>query len=296
MRSNVKIIFIVAVCSLLNAACADFQDVFVGSAKTSPKSAPREVVTESSDEKIDVALESPRPEKIKIHIKKEKKQIVVDPTSGTRLPITTKQGTYYFVGPGDALATIAERYKIPAVELAQINNLFEGELTIGRRLFIPNKRTKADFLDVTEIIKHEKIIKDRSNKKPNFKWPLDTYVQTSPFGWRRGRFHAGLDLSIKPGTPIYAAADGSVVYSKRFAGYGNLIVIKHAQNYYTAYAHTQSVFVTEGKKVKQGAQIATVGMTGRSSGPHLHFEVHKGADAIDPVTVMPPPPPTATQR
>mgnify|MGYP001583466374 CR=1 FL=1 len=138
------------------------------------------------------------------------------------------------------------------------------------------------------MIKESKLEKDRSKGTVKFTYPLKDSVLTSRFGMRRGRLHSGLDLAAKVGTPIYAVADGRVIFAKRFAGYGNLIVLKHDKNYFSAYAHASNLMVSQGGKVRQGQQIGAVGMTGRSTGPHLHFEIHKGVTAIDPATVLPP--------
>lgn len=201
--------------------------------------------------------------------------------------IVTSKGVYYFVKPGDSLKSIARQFKYDPEEVAQINDLFESSLVVGRRIFIPNKKTRDDYLSVTRVIKESKLEKDRSKGTVKFIYPLQEYVLTSRFGMRRGRLHSGLDLAAKVGTPIYAVADGRVIFAKRFAGYGNLIVVKHDKNYFSAYAHASNLMVSQGGKVRQGQQIGAVGMTGRSTGPHLHFEIHKGVTAIDPASILP---------
>lgn len=204
-----------------------------------------------------------------------------------RAPIVTKKGTYYFVQPGDTLVDIADRNKISRQNLAQINNLYDSKLVIGRRLFIPNKKNRNEFISVTEVIKQEKLQRFSSTRKLKLQWPVKNFVLTSGYGWRRGRMHDGIDLSAKRGTPMYAAADGQVLFAERFAGYGNLIVIKHVGNFFTAYAHADSVHVKKGQKIKAGEQIGTVGNTGRSTGPHLHFELHKRTQSVDPMSMLP---------
>ena len=106
---------------------------------------------------------------------------------------------------------------------------------------------------------------------------------TSPYGWRNigagPEFHYGVDLANSTGTPIWAAADGVVSYAAPLSSYGNAIIITHSidgQIYATVYAHLNSINVSVGTEVSQGQQIATMGSTGRSTGPHLHFEVHVG--------------------
>lgn len=126
-----------------------------------------------------------------------------------------------------------------------------------------------------------------SQKKTKFIWPVKGGIVTSRFGNRRGRHHDGIDISAKRGTPVLAAKDGKVVYAGRLSGYGNLIILKHKKNLFTAYAHSDSNKVSKGDRVKQGNIIATVGRTGRASGPHLHFEVRNKTNARNPLFFLP---------
>jgi len=103
---------------------------------------------------------------------------------------------------------------------------------------------------------------------------------TSEFGWRedpitkKTSYHSGIDIGVATGTPIYAAADGTVLYTKKLStGYGWHVVINHGGKVTTLYAHCSKIFVSDGQSVKKGDKIATVGSTGRSTGPHLHMEV-----------------------
>jgi len=109
-------------------------------------------------------------------------------------------------------------------------------------------------------------------------------VESSPFGWRWGEFHSGVDLAAPYGTPIYAAGAGVVQRAGPAEGYGNLIVIRHADGSETWYGHEEAVLVTVGEKVAAGQLIARVGSLGWSTGPHLHFEVHVDGRPVDPVT------------
>jgi len=99
---------------------------------------------------------------------------------------------------------------------------------------------------------------------------------------KRRKFHSGVDLAAKRGTPIYSAADGKVVLAGRSPTYGIYVVIQHPNAYATMYGHMQKKVVKEGIIVKQGEVIGHVGSTGRSTGPHLHFEVFKNGKNIDP--------------
>jgi murein DD-endopeptidase MepM/ murein hydrolase activator NlpD len=109
--------------------------------------------------------------------------------------------------------------------------------------------------------------------------PVTNGILGSPFGWRidplngRSALHTGLDFPSEPGTPILAAAGGVVVTQEYHPAYGNMVEIDHGNDLVTRYAHSSRVFVKKGDLVKRGQKIAEVGTTGRSTGPHLHFEV-----------------------
>jgi murein DD-endopeptidase MepM/ murein hydrolase activator NlpD len=113
-------------------------------------------------------------------------------------------------------------------------------------------------------------------------WPVSAPI-TSPFGYRWGRMHEGIDLGASYGSPIRAAASGTVIYCGWESGYGNLTVIDHGGSLATAYGHQSSIAVSCGQSVSQGQVIGYVGSTGHSTGPHLHFEVRVGGNPVDPL-------------
>lgn len=118
--------------------------------------------------------------------------------------------------------------------------------------------------------------------------PIDFARVTSQFGHRtdplkRTRtFHAGIDFGAPAGTPIHAVASGKVILAGHQATYGNVVVIEHRPGYRTLYAHASKLLVRAGQKVDAGDTIAKVGSTGRSTGAHLHFEVHHSGQRVDP--------------
>lgn len=119
-------------------------------------------------------------------------------------------------------------------------------------------------------------------------WPAKG-VFTSGYGWRWGRMHRGIDIAAPIGTPIIAAADGEVITAGwNSGGYGNLVKLRHYDGSVTLYAHNSKLLVRRGQKVKQGQQIAKMGSTGFSTGPHLHFEIHtQGNKAVNPIAYLP---------
>lgn len=125
-------------------------------------------------------------------------------------------------------------------------------------------------------------------KTHTWMWPLEQVEVTSRFGNRDGDAHEGVDLKAASGTPVYAAQAGKVIYSdSKVSGYGKMVVLKHTNGLSTVYAHNSRLLARKGQWVSQGHVIALSGATGRASGPHVHFEVRDGAEAIDPMRVLP---------
>lgn len=122
--------------------------------------------------------------------------------------------------------------------------------------------------------------------------PLDGAALTSDFGMRTHpvlggrRSHNGIDLAAPTGTPIYATADGVVSRADRFSSYGLYVQIEHGANLETRYAHMSRIAVAAGEAVRKGDIIGYVGSTGRSTGPHLHYEVRIAGDAVNPIPYM----------
>ena len=112
-------------------------------------------------------------------------------------------------------------------------------------------------------------------------WPVNGPV-VSPFGMRWGRLHAGIDIGVGYGTPIHAAASGTVIFAGWMGGYGNFVIVDHGGGLSTGYAHQSSIAVGGGS-VSQGQVIGYVGCTGHCFGPHLHFEVRINGSPVDPL-------------
>ena len=188
-------------------------------------------------------------------------------------------GVYHQVKKGQYLWRIAKIYGVDMKVIMRANRLSDpNKLRVGQYLFIP--KAKA----VLTVETHKSPI---SLKKGSFTWPVDSRRITSHYGTRKGRQHKGIDIVAPTGTRVVAAASGMVVYSGVLGGYGNLIIIDHENGYSTVYAHNSKNLVKEGDRVKRGQRIGQVGSTGRSTGPHLHFEVRKGHQAVNPLGYLP---------
>lgn len=135
-------------------------------------------------------------------------------------------------------------------------------------------------------------IEKNDHEALDFIRPLENAYITSSFGKRShpvdgsDYFHKGTDFAASKGTDIVASEAGSVIYSDYSDGYGKTVIIQHADGYETLYAHCDQLFVEIGEYVEKGQVIASVGNTGRSTGPHLHFEVHKDDTYLDPETII----------
>ncbi|MDR3303297.1 MAG: M23 family metallopeptidase [Treponema sp.] len=130
------------------------------------------------------------------------------------------------------------------------------------------------------------------NKPGFFRYPLRQFRLTSPFGRRVDPIsgamstHGGLDLAAPLGTEVYAAREGLIAETGTDAIYGNFIIIRHDSNWVSLYGHLSKIETTQGRRVASGALIGRVGSTGRSTGPHLHFEVRQNGTAQDPTRYL----------
>jgi murein DD-endopeptidase MepM/ murein hydrolase activator NlpD len=203
---------------------------------------------------------------------------------------STPPGHWYVVAPGETLDLIAGRAGVPAEDILELNGFQSAALVKpGTLLFLmtaperatgPGAAAMAPAAAMTDL-----------GTAPALRWPLTTIhvLVGSPFGARGGRPHEGIDLPAPVGTPVFAAADGRVVYAgAAIRGYGNLIVLKHAGDLLTAYAHNSVLLVSQGQSVRGGDRIALVGQSGHATGPHLHFEVRSGQIPRDPMSYLPP--------
>ncbi|MBI4425679.1 MAG: M23 family metallopeptidase [Elusimicrobia bacterium] len=116
-----------------------------------------------------------------------------------------------------------------------------------------------------------------------WRWPLKAGIVSSEYGRRWGRRHRGIDIAADTGVPVFAAAAGAVLFAGESAGgYGRVVILRHDQRTTSLYAHNTSVLVREGEQVMAGQMIATLGSTGRSTGPHVHFEIRVRDKTVDP--------------
>jgi len=152
---------------------------------------------------------------------------------------------------------------------------------------------------LTELAKQASALEAKKNRiKTYYKggklgMPLKSeYRLSSPFGYRthpitgKKKLHAGMDMAAPKGTPIYAAETGVVTVAQSWSGYGNCVIIDHGGGLWTLYGHMSKILVEKGQTVKRGEKIGLVGSTGQSTGNHLHFEVRKNSEPVDPAPYL----------
>lgn len=193
---------------------------------------------------------------------------------------------FHVVRPGESVESVATRYGVKPEHLMLANRIREpASLASGSRLYIPYDLERiANDPSMSEQIEDSV---DSLELPVSLRLPLKRETKvTSFFGWRNKRLHDGIDLKGAVGDEIVAAADGRVISASRVKGYGRVVMLQHDGDWTTVYAHCSKLLVKHGQQVKAGQKIATVGRTGRSTGPHLHFEVRKGADPVDPLIFL----------
>lgn len=194
--------------------------------------------------------------------------------------LTMQSGKYIRLTSADSLKSLSQKYNAPVWSLREANpgkQFIAGELVLIplSRGFMGQSRAPASYTPG---------IYDHFFKSEGFVWPVPNSNRiSSDYGHRWGRKHEGIDIPAKIGTKIVAANDGVVVYSgNEYTGYGNIIILGHRDGTFTIYAHNHRNLVESGQVVRRGQQIAQLGNTGRSTGPHLHFEVRKDGVPMNP--------------
>lgn len=179
-----------------------------------------------------------------------------------------RSGQYIYVETPSQMKKVAKTHGLSMNEIKTANP--DKSLQGREWVFIPSKVGIAYLLNDTYVIEDY-----RSLGKGRFLWPVPHFYRVSShFGPRGRKHHDGIDIPAPRGTPITAVDQGVVVYSDNgIRGYGNMILLAHGEDVFTVYAHNRKNLVSKGDKVVKGQVIGHVGNTGRSTGPHLHFEI-----------------------
>jgi murein DD-endopeptidase MepM/ murein hydrolase activator NlpD len=230
----------------------------------------------------------------------------------------------HVVNRGDTLLSVARRNHVSAAELAKVNGLDpQAKLKLGTKLTVPGAKSAAvipaaapavgaapaapatkmaamapdtqqrarlaQATTTPEDTTVETPVKaaEATGALPTFRWPVRGKVITAYGAKANGKANDGINLAVPEGTPVKAAEDGVVTYSgNELKGYGNLVLVRHANGYVTAYAHASELLVKRGDTIKRGQIIAKSGQSGEVGSPQLHFEIRKGSSPVDPLQFL----------
>lgn len=192
----------------------------------------------------------------------------------------------YTIKKGDTISKIANKHQISKEKIIQENNIDNPDkIYPGQDLILSSTETAKN--QKKENQKTEEVFTDNFNKE--FIWPVQGKI-SSDYGWRNNpnnnQFHNGIDISVSRGSPVYAVADGIVSFSEWSNRYDNLIIVTHNNNIKTYYAHNLKLLVEKGDKVDRGKIIALSGNTDNSNDSHLHFEIRKNNQTLDPLDYL----------
>jgi murein DD-endopeptidase MepM/ murein hydrolase activator NlpD len=207
---------------------------------------------------------------------------------------TARKGVYHVVKRHQTLYRICKTYRVDINEVAFLNDIKDhSKIQVGQRIFIPRAKKVLKVEIVIDDVVAESEERERERERPktvykkmDFIWPVEGKC-TNPFEDDERKRHQGIDISCSRGTPIKASSAGRVIYSgNTITGYGNMIILRHTEEFVTVYAHNQVNLVEEGTQVEKGQIIGRVGKTGRASGHHLHFEIRINNEAVDPMLYL----------
>jgi murein DD-endopeptidase MepM/ murein hydrolase activator NlpD len=226
----------------------------------------------------------------------------------------------HVVAPGETLNSIARMYGKSVMVLAKANNIPPYTMVkVGDRIIIPDMRGVSQSAPIApraeapvsqlsgpslataesphsarlaspappQVAENSVKAAEPAGDLPSFRWPVRGRV-IAAFGPKpNGLQNDGINLAVPEGTPVKAAEDGVVAYAgNELKGYGNLVLVRHANGFVTAYAHASDILVKRGETVKRGDVIAHSGQTGNVTSPQLHFEIRKGATPVDPAQYL----------
>lgn len=196
----------------------------------------------------------------------------------------TSPKNYHVVKKGDTIYSIGRKYNISPKSIILYNRLANPkDIEIGEKIYLPPGK------NINTVYKSKKVKPSNKGKITaiDFIWPVKGPL-TSKFGFRLGIPHKGIDLAVPAGTKVLAAYDGEVaLVESRPRGLGDVVILRHKNDFITVYGHNSKILVKEEQIVKKGQPISLSGSTGWSTGPHLHFEIRCKGDALDPLEYLP---------
>ena len=240
--------------------------------------------------------------------------IVSGGTPATAAAAGSKGTHVHVIAPGETLMSLSRRYHKPVGSIASANRIPPTTMVkVGDRIVIPGvaAHTAKANTPATPPVAQPKLasvepaqtarmatpepaaqaeapVAEPMGGAPSFRWPVRGRVITAFGAKTDGQQNDGINLAVPTGTAVRAAEDGVVAYAgNELKGYGNLLLVRHADGFVTAYAHASELMVKRGDKVRRGQVIAKSGQTGNVAAPQLHFEIRKGSTPVDPMQHLP---------
>lgn len=211
---------------------------------------------------------------------------------GDHLTILPTTGVLHTVRSGDTVSGIAAKYDASGRDILDYNRLGdEAKLALGQKVIVPDGYIEA--VTAPRILPRDTHVADRdadAGPTPdpadvvadgNLAWPTTTQHISQYFRWG----HTGIDIDNRSRPPVYVAEAGTVEFTGWLGGYGNLVIVNHGGGLQTYYAHLDKFYVSKGAALAKGAAVGKMGSTGRSTGPHLHFEVRRNGHPVNPLSM-----------
>jgi len=200
------------------------------------------------------------------------------------------RGVYHRVEKDQTLWRISRVYRVKLDKVVRVNRLKDArKIRVGQSIFIPGvtrvkhvEPYRRGSVSVAAKPEGEPIYKDEID----FIWPVKGEI-VSKFGTTKTKSQKGIDIKTNLGSGVIAAAEGTVSFCGNLRGYGGTIIVKHKNDFSTVYSHIGSFNIKEGDSIKQGERVATVGKTGFTDFPKLHFEIRHKGKAVNPIFYLP---------
>ncbi|MGF7087550.1 murein DD-endopeptidase MepM/ murein hydrolase activator NlpD [Kroppenstedtia sanguinis] len=214
---------------------------------------------------------------------------LLQPGQRLQIPVQFKR---IRVKEGQTLTSIAEENDVTVMALKEANPdlILSSAPYVGQVLTLPEEISPATTLPAMEAEKGEVQLaaSETGGERSFIRWPVTGQI-TSRFGMRHGKMHTGIDIWNERGvqTPIRPASSGTVIRAGWGGNYGNLVVVDHGGGWTTYYAHLSQISVSQGQKVSRKSELGRMGTTGNSTGVHLHFEVRRNDQPMNPLEILP---------
>ncbi len=201
---------------------------------------------------------------------------------GERLNILTTDGAIHRVQRGESLWDIARMYRADLDQIVEMNEISDPSRVLpAQEIIVPG----TEAASIGSTLRTNRVVGADGRLLQAFSWPVSGRI-SSRYGTRWGSMHHGVDVAVVTGTPVRAAAAGRVSFAGWNGGYGNLVVIDHGDRVETRYAHNSRLVVEAGQRVRRGDLVAYSGNTGRSTGPHVHFEIRRNGQSVNPLNYL----------